>query len=198
MLALIIFCDLARAPLKLLRPWRRWLLVAAVFGMLKEAFRANLMNGVVTTAWTFSAALALSPILYSLTLAGLVVLVAPRLKSTWLRLVAALVITAAMTFAVKPVSALLLTPLMASIASFNHADVYPFPYGGHTLIWAYITYFEPVIACIIAAVLVWPRLARGPVLRTIQFVTLILLIKGALVPTFVFSLYNAAGVAQGM
>lgn len=32
----------------------------------------------------------------------------------------------------------------------------------------------------------------------LQFVTLISLIKGALIPTFVFSLYSVAGVARGM
>lgn len=192
-LALISFCELASDATKGRRPWLCWLIVAAIFGMLKEAFRGNLMSGVVTTAWTFSAAQTLSPVLYSVTLGGLVVLITPRLTSIWLKLATALVITAIMTFVFKPILAVLLAPLMASLAYLNHADVYPFPYGGHVLFWAYVTYLEPVVACIAAAALVWPRLAWRPDTRMLQFVTLTLLIKGALIPTFVFSLCSVAG-----
>ncbi len=197
-LALMVFYDLARDPLKTVRPWIRWLIVAALFGMLKEALRGNLMNAVVTTAWTFSAAQALSPVIYSVVLGGLVVLVTPRLRQWWLKLVAAFAIAALMTFAVRPICAMLLSPLMASLAHLDHDDVYPFPYGWHVLPWAYVTYLEPVFACIAAAALVWPHLNPRIVLRVVQFTTLIMLIKGALIPTFVFSLFAKVGVAGGM
>jgi len=196
--ALLTFYAVVRPQLSSLASWQRWLLLAALFGMLKELFRGQIMNAVVTTAWTFSAAQVISPIIYSLVLAALVVLLEPRLKGMVARSVVALVVTAIMAFAIRPAIGLLLSPLMEAVASLNHEDVYPFPYGWHVLSWAYITYLEPVIACIVAASLAWKKLDLRPRVRILQFTGLVVLIKGALLPTFLFSLWNSAGISQGM
>ena len=196
--ALMTFYAIVRPELSSIAKWQRWLLVAALFAMLKELFRGNIMNAVVTTAWIYSAAQIISPALYSLVLAALVVLLEPRLKGMVARSVAALAVTAIMTFAIKPGISMLLAPLMEAVAPLNHEDVYPFPYGWYVLTWAYVTYLEPVLICIVAASLFWKRLDLQPRGRLVQFTGLVVLIKGALLPTFLFSLWNSAGVSQGM
>ncbi len=197
-LALLTSYDLARVRLAGRPFWQRALIVAALFAGLKELLRGSLMDAVVTTGWTFSAAQMLSSTVYSVVLGAVVVGVTPRLQRLWLRAIAAIVITALMMFAVRPLADALFAPLLASLAHLKHADVYPFPYGWHVLSWAYLTYFEPVIASIIIAALVWPALAGSALRRSLKTAALIVLIKGALLPTFVFSLWNRAGVGAGM
>lgn len=196
--ALMIFHADARPKLSALAGWQRWLLVAALFAMLKELFRGNFMNAVVTTGWAFSAAQLIAPAVYSLVLAAVVVMLEPRLKGTWMRGFAALVITAVMTFVIKPGTGLLLSPLMEAVASLRHEDVYPFPYGWYVMVWAYVTYLEPVLACIVAAALVWQRLDPRSLVRLAQFTAIVVLIKGALLPTVLFSLWNGIGYWRGM
>ena len=197
-LALLTFYDLARVRLAGRPFWQRALIVAALFAGLKELLRGSLMDAVVTTGWTFSAAQILSSTVYSVVLGTIVVGVTPKLQRLWLRAVAAVVIATLMMFAVRPLAGALFAPLLASLAHLKHADVYPFPYGWHVLSWAYLTYFEPVIASIIIAALVWPALAGSALRRSMQIMALIVLIKGALLPTFVFSLWNPAGIGPGM
>jgi len=196
--ALVTFYDYARVRLAGRPLWQRALIVAALFAGLKELLRGSLMDAVVTTGWTFSAAHILSSTVYSVVLGAVVVGVTLKLQLLWLRAVAAIVIAALMLFAVRPLADALFAPLLASLAHLKHADVYPFPYGWHVLSWAYLTYFEPVIASIIIAALVWPALAGSALRRSMQIMALIVLIKGALLPTFVFSLWNPAGIGPGM
>jgi len=196
--ALITLYARARPQLSSLVGWQRWLLIAALFATLKELFRGNIMNAIVTTAWTFSAAQLIAPAIYSLMLAALVVVLEPRIRSIGATTIASLVVAAIMSFAIKPGTGLLLSPLMDAVASLGHADVYPFPYGWFVLIWAYVTYLEPVIACIVAAALVWKQHDPKPLFCLVQFTGLIVLIKGALVPTFLFSIWNNIGMRQAM
>ncbi len=196
--ALLTFYGLARKRMAGRSLWVRALIVAALFAGLKELLRGGLMNAVVTTAWTFSGAQLLSSTLYSLVLGMVVVSVTPKLPSASIRAVAAVAIAAVMMFAVRPFTDVVLAPLLESLARFNHTDVYSFPYGWHVLSWAYATYFEPVIASIVVAALVWPALIGSTLTRAVQVTGLIVLIKGALLPTFLFSLWNPAGVGHGM
>jgi len=197
-IALVTFYDLATPQITAWPAWLRWLAIAVLFGSLKEVFRGNLMNGVVTTAWVFSFAQMIAPIVYSLVLSAFVVWALPIVRNTALKFGAMLVVAALMTFAVKPLVGLALSPLMAAVSSLNHEDVYPFPYGFHVLFWAYVTYLEPVIACFVAAALVLPGLSLRQMVRTTQFTLLILCIKGALLPTLVFGFFNKSGVWTGM
>jgi hypothetical protein len=196
--ALMAFYARARPQLSSLAGWQRWLLVAALFAMLKELLRGNIMNAIVTTGWAFSAAQLIAPAIYSLALAAVVVMIEPRLKGSWARGVAALVVAATMAFAIRPGTGLLLSPLMEAVASLRHEDVYPFPYGWYVLVWAYVTYLEPVLACIVAAALVWKRLDPRPLVSLVQFTAIIVLIKSALLPTFLFSAWNSIGLWRGM
>ena len=196
--ALLNFYGLARGRLAGRLPWVQALIVAAVFAGLKELMRGSVMNAVVTTAWAFSAAQMLSSTLYSLMLGAIVVALTPRLTSGWSRVVAAVAVAAGMMLVVRPLADRLLAPLLESLASLSHPDVYAMPYGWHVLSWAYATYFEPVIASIAVAALVWPALTGSTLRRVVQVTALIVVIKGALLPTFLFALWNRAGVGVGM
>ena len=197
-LALIFIYVLAQPRLTRWPVWLRCLLVAALFMTLKEGFRGNIMNGVVTTAWTVSAARMLPPLIYSLVLGTLVVVLTSLLPRLWHRLAAAIAIAALLVFAVQPLSGLALGPLFDAISHLDHDDVYPFPYGWYVLVWAYATFLEPVAASFILAALIWPGLQGHQALRATLFALLILLVRGALLPTFLFSAFNEAGFAIGM
>ena len=197
-IALSTFYGLARPQMTRWPTWLRWLVVALLFGSLKEVFRGNLMNGVVTTAWVFSFAQMIAPIAYSLILGACVVWALPLVRNRALGIGAMLVAAAFMMFAVKPLVGFALSPLMQAVSALNHQDVYPFPYGWHVLFWAYVTYLEPVMACFAAAALVLPGLSPRPILRITQFSGLILCIKGALLPTLLFGFFNARGLGIGM
>ncbi len=196
--ALSVFYDIAKPRLASTPAIIRWLIVAGVFAGLKELLRGGVMNGVVTTAWVFSFAHLIGPALYSLTLSFLLVFVVARLRHPWTKASALLAVAAVMTFAVKPLSALALSPLMHAVAGLDHAEIYPFPYGWHVLSWAYLTYLEPLAACVIAGALVLPGLAPRLPAKIAQFSLLIILIKGALLPTLLFGFYNPLGLGTGM
>ena len=197
-LALIAFYALAQPRLSGVAPWIRVLIVALLYAMLKEVARGAAMGGIVTTAYLFNAAQALIPILHCIAVAILVVAITPLLRGPVAKLLGALGISALILFAIRPLIESVLGPWLQSISYLAHDDVYPFPYGAHVLFWAYVTYLEPLIACLIIALLVWPGLSARAPLRIVQFVALILLIKGSLIPTFLYGFYNASGVPLGM
>jgi hypothetical protein len=66
------------------------------------------------------------------------------------------------------------------------------------LIPAYLTYAEPVIACMAVAYLVWEGLSRKPGKRMLQFCLLILSIRGMLLPTFLYSFYSKLRLPMAM
>jgi len=156
-LALIYFCTLARPRLAHLPLALRCLSAFFLYVMLKEAFRAIVMNGVVTRGWGFDVVAGLPSLAYAFVLTSLVVLITPLLRVAWMKLIAAVVLAGLMIFGVRPLLHSLFAPALKAAASFNHADVYSFPYGWHVLVPAYLTYAEPVIACTVIAALVWQR-----------------------------------------
>lgn len=195
---LMMLYDLSRPRLARFPAWCRALIIAALYGTLKEVFRGIIMNGIVTTAFAFGAAKALIPILQCIVMGGLIVTVTPRLHGYWTKLIGALIIAAAISFAVRPLLESALTPLLQSLAYLDHPEVYQVPYGGYVLLWAYITYLEPVVATMIIAMLVWPALSVRPLVRGLQFVALVIVIKGSVLPTFLYGFYDAAGFTHGM
>src|ERR1035438_4048979 len=87
--------------------------------------------------------------------------------------------------------------LEGSRTSRPHGGI-PFPYGWQVLIPAYLTLAELVIACMLLAVWVWPGLSTKPGIRMLQFVALVLLMKGMLLPTFVYSFYSKTRLPLAM
>ena len=96
------------------------------------------------------------------------------LRSLWAKEGIAAVLTGIATFAIRPALGIIFAPALKAGAHLDHPEVYAFPYGWRVLIPAYITYAEPVIACMCIAFLVWERLSAKVGLRILQFLSLIL------------------------
>ena len=185
--ALIFVCSKARPCLGLLSKATQCIIVAVLYAMLKESLRGILMNGVVTTGWRFDIVTGLPGLAYAFVLSSLVVLLTPMLRNFWSRVTAAAVLTGIATFAIRPVIGMIFAPALKAVAHLDHPEVYAFPYGWQVLIPAYVTYAEPVIACMCIASLVWGSLNARVDLRILQFSLLILSIRGMLLPTFLYS-----------
>lgn len=174
------------------------LIVFLLYAMLKESFRSVLMNGVVTTAWRFDIVTGLPSLAYSLVVSSLLVFLTPLLRTLWVRIAAAAALAGIATFALRPALGMLFAPAMKAVEQLDHPEVYGFPYGWHVLIPSYLTFAEPVIACMLIAMLTWERLSAKPGLRMLQFCLLIVSLRGMLLPTFLYSFYSKAKLLPAM
>jgi hypothetical protein len=66
------------------------------------------------------------------------------------------------------------------------------------LVPAYITFIEPALSCMIFVALVWNRLSAKPLLRLVQFVVLIMFMRGMVFRTFIFSFYIKSSLGAAM
>jgi hypothetical protein len=196
-IAVLVFLDLARPALDGRSFVARWLILAALLAMLRETLRAAVMAGVVTTAWTFSLAQMVVPILLWLAIALLCTVAAPRLRSFWSKALGGIVIAAAALW-LSPAIGMALSPLFEALGPLAHPDVYQLPYPWQVMIPAYLTYAEPVIACAVIAGLVWDRLPTPPPLRLASFVALVLVMDTMVLRTFLFSFFGAGPVVAAM
>lgn len=144
---LIVFYDLIRPHLNEYSVIRRCGFLFAIFIMLREMTRGLVMGGVVTSAWLYGIVQVLPSFLKALLLSVFIVFASPTLKSRGAKLLAACIIALVMAFIVRPLIAEGFAPLLRSLAYLDHKDIYPFPYPWQVLLPAYITYAEPVIAC---------------------------------------------------
>lgn len=187
-LALLVVCRLAREKLERLGPVGGSLALLVLYAMLKEALlRTIVMNGVVTTAWVYSAVSALPRLAGFLLVAGAVVLGGRLLRKSWQLAVYSLALAGASFFGVEPLLGAASGSILKSISYLAHEEIYAVPYGWQVIVPAYLTYAEPVLATFFLAWLVWPHLS--PRFWFTQFVLLVTLMKGALLSLFLFSPY---------
>ena len=188
--ALMYFYDLSSDVFLRFSLSTRCLLLSVLVAMLREALiRHPVMDGFATTAWRYSFVDNLPRLLMVLLLCSLVVLLTPKLVRPRQRVLAALLVATIVEFLCRPVIAKVFEHILASIAYLNHGEVYKVPYGWQIEVPAYITYMEPVVACFLMAALVWDRLAKGVLARTLQFALLMMMINGSLLRPFVYVLY---------
>jgi hypothetical protein len=168
----------------------RCLALFLLLTMLQELFfRAPIMDSVVTTAWTFSFLSNVSRLLVWFLLAILIVAIAPFLKNLALKIIASIALYPAVFLAAKPLIDRAFAPILQHFSNLSHDEVYGLPYGMHVLVPAYLSYAEPVIACILIAALVWDNLAPRLPLRLLQFALIILLVRHVLLAPFIFPFY---------
>jgi hypothetical protein len=188
--AAILLYTLAPAAFRRRSFLTRCLTLFLLLTMLQEMFfRSPIMSGVVTTAWTFSFLSNIPSLLVWLLLAILIVAIAPLLKNLWLKLLAAAALYALVFLAAKPFITATSAKVLDHLSYLAHDEVYGLPYGLHVLIPAYLTYAEPVIACILIAALLWDQLSPRLPLRLLQFALIILAIKHVLFAPFIFPFY---------
>jgi hypothetical protein len=193
-----IFYDFARPRLARFSKPIIYLVVFLLYVMLKETFRGMLMNGVVTGDWLYDIIAGLPSLISGFVLTSLVVLIMPRLSTKRMKLVGAPAIAALMMFGIKPLLGIVFASALKTAAPLDHADLYSFPYGWHVLVPAYISYAEPVIACTLVGALIWQCLSTNTAVRFSQFILLVLLMRGMLLPTLIYSFYSKMPVASAM
>jgi hypothetical protein len=191
LIATIWLCRLLQPELlELALPWR-CLVVAALYAMLGEAlFRNFLMDGVVSHAWRFSLIENLTRPAEDLVSCTLVVLLAPRLRTWWQIVMAALAIAALAALVIDPAISGPLERLTASFEYLDTGNIYNPPYGWQVNVPSYLTFAEPVLACFVIAAAAWRKLVGSFATRLAQFTLVIMAIKGAILPTLVFSFFQ--------
>lgn len=147
------------------------------------------MDSIVTTAWTFSFLSNVPTLLVWLLLSILIVAIAPLLKNLWLKLLAAVALYAFVFLGCRNLIVSAFNPILQHLSYLAHDEVYGLPYGMHVLIPAYLTYAEPVVACILIAALLCKHLDQRLPLRLLQFTLLILAIRHVLLAPIIFPFY---------
>jgi hypothetical protein len=146
------------------------------------------MDAYCTTAWTFIFVANSQAVLTTAFASLLIVAVTSKLRLIWQNVVGAIVITALTAFVIGPLIGAAMGPIMAAVAPLAPKSEWcALPYGPNVLIPAYLTFLEPVLACLAGAVLIWDRLSPSRVLRFVQFTVLVLAVKNLLVTPFVYA-----------
>jgi hypothetical protein len=167
--------------------------------MLQEIFfRAPIMDGVVTTAWTFSFVSNIPRLFDWLLLSCLIVAVTPYARNIWLKMIAATILYALVFIACKPLIERAFAPVLSKLSFLAHDEVYGLPYGMHVLLPAYLTYAEPVIAALLTAALLWDHLSARSALRILQFTFIVLLIRHHLFALIIYPFYAEVPVTTAL
>jgi len=197
-IAMLAFYRLARPGLERHGPLARGLIVLVLLAMVKEELRGLVMDGVVTQGWAFAALKEVPSLVVMAFIAAAVVAVGPRLQG-WLSLLAGgAVLGAVAFFAVQPAIGAAYGPWLQSMAYLAKPDLYQMPYPIQVMVPAYLTFAEPTAGCAIIAALTWPRLPQQPWLRLAGFAVMIMLIKGVLVRTLVYSFFMKPPLVSAM
>jgi len=157
--------------------------------LTENLFRSPFMDAYCTTAWTFIFVANIQKVLTMALAAVMIVAATPKLPLVWQKVAGALVITALTAFVIGPLIDRAMAPVMLAIAHLApQSEWCTLPYGANVLIPAYLTFLEPVIACLAGAALIWDQLSPSRGLRFVQFTLLILAIKNLLVTPFVYAM----------
>lgn len=193
--ALIAFQVCAQAKLGGLM--RTVAVSACILLFVKEGIRGAIMNGVVTTGWTFALAGVLVPVLLSFGIA-LISAVAARWVRSPITLLAAGILAGVLAFVWQAVVGFAVSPVMAALSDLARPDIYQLPYPTSVLIPAYLTFAEPLLGCSLLAALLWNRINGSLVRRLALFTLLVVLLKGVLIRTLLFPAYMEQPYFEGM
>lgn len=183
--ALIVFGSITLYQLTLFdkRLSRLSLRIACTFLLLtmitERLIRDAAMNGFVTSAYIYASLEVLPKLLLWLVLSTFVCLAARFCVAVVPRAVGSAIIGAVVFLVVKPAIDAYFANVLQSFAYLDHAPVYGFPYGWQVTTAAFITYIEPVTACLFASWLIFDRLPGGTTQRILAFAGIIVLIRGS-------------------
>ncbi|KVA60533.1 hypothetical protein WI61_24935 [Burkholderia cepacia] len=160
---------------------------------LNETLRSWFMNGYCSTGqktqWLYQTLGSLQHVAYYALVATLVATMSGHSKAGW-KLAIALALGGLLTFAVTP-------GLNAASAAvlYHFQDWAPtggwcqLPYGPVVLIPAYLTFIEPLAACLCCVAFAWRQLGARRFMRACQFALLILALKKQLFMSFLYAIY---------
>jgi hypothetical protein len=189
-LALFVFYYLAKEKLSKKSIAIQTIIVFCLYTMVKEVLiRANLMEGVVTTSWIFPFIKAVPQLLGYLILAFALVVSNFFISKKWQLLGISILITCLLQFVLEPQLNSIFNPIISSYSYLAHDPIYELPYDWHVLVPAYLTFAEPVIAAFVIVYYIWEKLDGKAWQKIILIGILICLIKGMLLPVFLFTPY---------
>jgi hypothetical protein len=201
--AMVYVCHLASWYLNK----RSTLLAAAIFGLLivllYETLRVIVVDNIVSDGWVdlrwvYLLMTRLPNALLSFYSGAVAVVIARKIGSDRpIALLVAVVIAGGVGYFV-------LLPALKSIADMITAalrlkeapEVYQMPYGIYVYKYIYGMFIEPTIASFALVYLLWPSLEGSKVRRVAMFVVLMLLIRGRIVSTGLFSFWIKGSLAM--
>ncbi|MBB6107283.1 hypothetical protein [Mucilaginibacter lappiensis] len=161
---------------------KKWILLVILDAMLTETlFRGPFMNGYCTKSISFMLISNIPKLMTTAVTCGLIVFTAPRLNKFFLKCLAAAAIVAISMFVAGPLIETAWKPVMNTIAHLAPTGEWcKLPYGPEVLVPAYISFIEPVIACVIMAMLIWDQLSPTRWFRYLLFILIVLAIRNQL------------------
>ena len=198
-LALFTFYYLAKERLSKKSVAIQILIVFAVYSMIKESLiRANVMEGVVTTGWLFPFIKSAPGLLNYLILALIVVVTNRFLHKKWQLMIASIFATAFIKSVLEPLMGSVFSPIITSYSYLGHEAIYQMPYGWQVMIPAYLTFAEPVFAAFLILYFVWEKIAIKNFHRIILTGILISLMKGTLLPLFIYTPFMKSNLTSAI
>jgi hypothetical protein len=188
-LALALFYQLARPKLARLSLFRQCLVVSALYATIKQEILGIVMGGVFTTAYAYSLIAEVPELLYCLLASCLTVLVVLKVQEPWRKTMGTVLMAGVLGGAIRPLLNRLYAPVLTSISYLDHTPIYRLPLGWHFLIPAYLLTTEVVVACLVAAALIWPRLSSSTMVRFLQFALIVMFIQGNMLRFTLYSFY---------
>lgn len=191
MFALFVVVRLAPAAFLALPIAARIGLVALLDTMLAGNIRSALMEGVVTEGLVAPALGLLAQLTTSLILAMILVVSRSLTRRLPVLTVVALATTAFMSLIVAP----FISAIEEPFAHLARPEIHTPPYGVAVLSWSYATFLETVSATLAVAWATSGALSRKPLVAALQFVVLVLALRGTLVMQLLFPWLMQTGFA---
>jgi hypothetical protein len=194
MLGLLLFWELADKKIEGSFV-KKWAILFFIDAMLTESlFRGPFMDGYCTNSIVYMLVNNVPKLLAIAITCGLVVFTAPRLNKLLFKFIAAAVIAAIFMFITNPLLGAAWKPIMEKISYMAPTSEWcKLPYGPDVLIPAYVSFIEPVLACLAMAILVLNQLSPVKWLRLLLFVLLVAAINyQLLLPFFYVALHKGS------
>lgn len=194
--AMVYTCHLARWYLD----ERSTPLAAAIFGLLiillQETFRVIVVDNVVSDGWVdlrwvYLLMTRLPNALLSFYMGAIAVIIARKVDPMrpMSILLAVLISSAIGHFGLLPFLTACANAVGAALQLTAPPEVHQMPYGIYVYKYIYGMFIEPTIASFVLVYLMWPSLPGSKIRRITLFVLLVLLMRGRVVATGLFSFW---------
>lgn len=174
---------------------KKWVTLFLIDAMLTESlFRGPFMDGYCTNSINYMLINNVPKLIAIAITCGLVVFTAPRLNKVLFKFLAAAAIAAVFMFITNPLIGAAWKPVMDKIAYMAPTGEWcKLPYGPDVLIPAYISFIEPVLACMAMAILILSQLSKVLWLKYLLFALIVLSVNyQLLMPIFYTLLHKGA------
>lgn len=199
-LALIYLNSLAHTKLAGRSFYFRTGVIFLLSTTLTEAlFRGPFMDGYCNDSFAYAVVEAVPKLLPHLLLSAMIVASARLTPKPWQKAVAALLSGAIAMLVMMPLFAHLFESTLKSLEYLvSDGASCPMPYGWKVDVPADLTFVEPVLAAMATASLVWDKLSARSIMRVVQFVLLIMLIRRQVLASLLYMLYSGQPALVGL